>query len=70
MDRARSFSISNLPSILINENGESLISGIISEEKPIYQLIFYGSSNKDVILAKMEEEENVKRLLISIIKTL
>jgi len=34
MDRARSFSISNLPSILINENGESLISGIISEEKP------------------------------------
>jgi len=33
IDRARSFSISNLPSILINENGEFLISGIISEEK-------------------------------------
>lgn len=64
IDRAKSFSISTLPSILINENRESLISGTISEEKLIYQLILYGSSNKDAILAKMEEEEKKKKMLI------
>lgn len=64
IDRAKSFSISTLPSILINENGESLISGSISEEKLVYQLILYGSSNKDAILAKMEEEEKKKKMLI------
>jgi len=64
IDRAKSFSISTLPSVLINENRESLISGSISEEKLIYQLIFHGSSNKDAILAKMEEEEKKKKMLI------
>jgi thioredoxin 1 len=64
IDRARSYSISTVPSVLINENKESLISGIISEEKLIYQLILYGSSNKDAILAEMEEEEKKKKMLI------
>lgn len=64
INRAKSFSISNLPSVLINENRESLISGFISEEKIIYQLISYGSSNKDAILAKMEEEQKKKKMLI------
>lgn len=64
LDRTKSFSISTLPSVLINEDRKSLISGIISEEKLIYQLISYGSSNKDAILAKMEEEEKKKKMLI------
>jgi len=63
-ERTKIFNISTLPSILINENRESLISGSISEEKLIYQLIFHGSSNKDAILAKMEEEEKKKKMLI------
>lgn len=64
IDRAKSFRISTLPSVLINENRESLMSGIISEEKLIYQLIFHGSSNKDAILAEMEEEEKKRKMLI------
>lgn len=64
MDRAKSFNIYTLPSVLINENRESLISGFISEEKLIYQVIFYGSSNRDAILAKIEEEEKKKKMLI------
>ncbi len=63
-DRARDFKISTLPSVIINENKESLISGIISEEKLIYQLILNGSSNKDEILAKMEQEEAKKKMLV------
>ncbi len=63
-DRTRVFKISTLPSVIINENKESLISGIISEEKLIYQLILNGSSNKDEILAKMEEEEAKKEMLV------
>jgi len=63
-DRARDFKISTLPSVIINENKESLISGIISEEKLIYQLILNGSSNKDEILAKMEQEEAKKKILV------
>ena len=64
LERTRIFNISSLPSILINENRESLISGIISEQKLIYQLILNGSSNKDEILAKMEEEEKKKKMLV------
>jgi thioredoxin 1 len=59
--------ISNMPAlplILINENSESLISGLISEEKLIYQLILNGSSNKEAILTQMEEEEKKKKMLV------
>jgi thioredoxin 1 len=64
INRAKSFNISALPSVLINENRESLLSGIISEDKLIYQLILNGSSNKNEILAQMEEEERKKKMLI------
>jgi len=64
MERAKIFNIMTLPSVLINENQDSLISGLISEEKLIYQLILHGSSNKEAILAQMEEEEKKKRMLM------
>jgi len=63
-ERAKIFNISTLPSVLINENQDSLISGLISEEKLIYQLILNGSSNKDTVLAQMEEEEKKKKMLV------
>ena len=53
-----------LPFVVINENKESLLSGLISEEKMIYQLILHGSSNKEAILAQMEEEEKKKKMLV------
>jgi len=59
--------ISNIPAlpfVLMNENSESLISGLISEEKLIYQLILNGSSNKEAILTQMEEEEKKKKMLV------
>jgi thioredoxin 1 len=61
--RAKTFNISALPSVLINENQDSLISGSVSEEKLIYQLILDGASDKDAILAKLEEEEKKKKIL-------
>ena len=63
-EKAKSFNISTLPSVFINENQDSLISGSISEEKLIYHLILHGSSNKDAILAKIEEEEKKKKMLV------
>lgn len=56
--------IPGLPFVLINENPDSVISGLISVEKLIYQLILYGSSNKETILAQMEEEEKKKKRLV------
>jgi len=61
---ARISEIPNLPFILINENQDSVLSGLISEEKLIYQLILHGSSNKETILAQMEEEEKRKKTLM------
>jgi thioredoxin 1 len=61
---AKISNIPGLPFVLINGNQDSLISGLISEEKLIYQLILHGSSNKDAILAKMEEEEKKKKMLV------
>jgi thioredoxin 1 len=61
---ARISNIPALPFVLINENSESLLSGLISEEKLIYQLILNGSSNKEAILAQMEEEEKKKKMLV------
>ncbi len=62
--RAKISNVPGLPFVLINGNQDSLISGFVSEEKLIYQLILHGSSNKDEILAKMEEEERKKDKLV------
>ncbi len=64
IDRTRLLGISTLPSVLVNENKDSLLSGIISEDELIYQLIRYGSSNKDALLAQMEEDEKRKKTLM------
>jgi len=64
MKMAKISNISALPFVLMNENSESLISGLISEEKLIYQLILNGSSNKEAVLAQMEEEEKKKKMLV------
>ena len=60
---AKISNIPALPFVLINENSESLLSGFISQEKLLYQLILHGSSKRDAILAEMEEEENKKIML-------
>jgi thioredoxin 1 len=62
--KAKISNISGLPFVLINDDRDSLLSGLISEEKLIYQLILHGSSNKDSILAQMEEEEKRKKMLV------
>lgn len=62
--KAKISNISGLPFVLINDDQDSLLSGLISEEKLIYQLILHGSSNKDSILAQMEEEEKRKKMLV------
>ncbi len=64
VEKAKISKIPALPLVLINGNSESSISGLISEEKLIYQLILNGSSNKDEILAEMEEEERKKKMLV------
>lgn len=64
IERAKISNIPALPFVLINENSESLLSGFISQEKLIYQLILHGSSNRAAILAEMEEEESKKRMLV------
>jgi thioredoxin 1 len=61
---AKISNIPALPFVLINDNQDSLISGLISEEKLTYQLILHGSSNKEGILAQMEEEEKKKKMLV------
>ncbi len=62
--KAKISEIPDLPFVLINNIPDSLISGMISEEKLIYQLILYGASNKEPILAQMEEEEKKKKMLV------
>jgi len=62
-EKVKILNIRNLPSVFINENQESLISGLITEEKLLYQLIFHGASNREAILAQMEEEEKKKKIL-------
>jgi thioredoxin 1 len=62
--KAKISKIPDLPFVLINNIPDSLISGMISEEKLIYQLILHGSSDKEAILARMEEEEKKKKLLV------
>ena len=61
--KAKISNITTLPFVLINENSESSLSGLISQEELIYQLILHGSSKGDDILAEIKEEENKKRKL-------
>jgi len=61
---AKISNIPALPFVLMNENSKSLLSGLISEEKLVYQLILNGSSNKEAILKQMEEEEKKKKMLV------
>lgn len=62
-EKVKILNIRSLPSVFINNNQDSLISGLITEEKLIYQLILHGASNKEAILAQMEEEEKKKKIL-------
>ena len=55
--------IPGLPLVLFNDNRESFLSGQVSEEKLIYQLVLHGATAKDAILAQMEEEEKKKKTL-------
>jgi thioredoxin 1 len=52
-----------LPLVIINGNRESILSGQISGEKLLYQIILHGSSKKDSILAQLEKEEKRKKTL-------
>lgn len=61
--KAKISKIPALPFVLFNDNRESFLSGQVSEEKLIYQLVFHGATNKDTILAQMEEEEKKKKTL-------
>ena len=61
----RALNITKLPSILTNGDANSIISGLISEEKLLKNLIFYGSSKKDEVLSQMEEEEKKKNELVN-----
>jgi thioredoxin 1 len=56
--------IPNLPFVLINNSQDAVLSGPVSAEKLAYQLILHGSSNKETILAQMEEEEKRKKTLM------
>jgi thioredoxin 1 len=63
IERAKNLNIRSSPSVFINNNQDSLLSGLITEEKLIYQLIRHGASNNETILAQMEEEEKKKKTL-------
>ena len=63
IEKMKSVGVQKLPSVVINENQDSLMSGLISEDKLLYQLITYGASDNKNILAQMEEEEKKKKML-------
>lgn len=63
-EKVKILNMRSLPSVFINNNQDSLISGLITEEKLAYQLIHHGASNEEAILAQMEEEEKKKKILV------
>jgi len=63
-EKIRLLNIKTLPSVFINEDQDSMLSGFISEEKLIYQLIRHGASDRETILAQMEKEEKRKTMLV------
>ncbi|MBN1272240.1 MAG: thioredoxin [Candidatus Aminicenantes bacterium] len=63
-ERIRRFGITELPSVVINEKQESLLSGMISKENMLRRLIEHGASQKEKVLEELEEEEKKKRTLL------
>lgn len=63
-ERIRRFGITELPSVVINEDNQSLLSGMIAKEDLLRRLITYGSSRKEDVLAEIDEEEKKKRTLV------
>jgi len=64
IERAKTLNVRSLPSVFINDDQDSVLSGIVTEEKLIYQIIRHGASNNETILAQMEEEEKKKKILV------
>ncbi|MBL7197435.1 MAG: thioredoxin [Candidatus Omnitrophica bacterium] len=62
--KARQFNISSVPQQIINEDISSVIRGFQSEEKLVNQIISYGSSKAEEILAQEKEEAKKKEELI------
>jgi len=56
--------IRNLPSVFINENRDSFLSGPIKEEELIRQLVFHGASDNETLLAQLEDERKKKETLV------
>lgn len=62
--KARQFNISSVPQQMINEDINSAMRGFQSEQKLVNQIIAYGSSNAEEILAREREEIKKKKELI------
>lgn len=62
--KARQFNISSVPQQVINEDINSTMRGFQSEEKLVNQIISYGSSKGEEILAQEKEEAKKKQALI------
>jgi len=63
-EKVRLLNIKTLPTVFINGDQDSMLSGFISEEKLTYQLIRHGASDKEALLAQMEKEEKRKTMLV------
>lgn len=63
--KARQFNISSVPQQIINEDISSTMRGFQSEEKLVNQIISYGSSRAEEILAQEKEEAKKKEELIN-----
>jgi len=61
--KARQFNISSVPQQVINEDINSTMRGFQSEEKLVNQIISYGSSKAEEILAQEREEAKKKEAL-------
>ena len=62
--KAKQFNISSVPEQIINEDVNSRMRGFQSEEKLVNQIIFYGSSKAEEILAKEEEKAKKEKELV------
>lgn len=60
-EKVKILNIKTLPSVFINENKDTLLSGLVTEEKLLYQLILQGASKKKAILTQMEEEAKKRK---------
>ena len=62
--KAKQFNISSVPEQIINEDVNSRMRGFQSEEKLVNQIISYGSSKAEEILAKEEEKAKKEKELV------